>query len=112
MKAKIIFTTPNKPEQPAYKPVSHLLAIAAQNNGDKIITQALDDWYLDEKKEYEAFAKKYPLNGELKKQGDKMEVMDKWCTHMDIHATPTFFINGYQLPDAYSIEDLKYFLAD
>jgi hypothetical protein len=29
---------------------------------------------------------------------------------MDVHATPTIFINGNQLPDAYSIEDLQYFL--
>ncbi len=112
LKVKIIFTTPDNPEQLSYKPVSHLMAIASNENGGKEITYALDDWYLDEKKEYEAFAKKYPLNGELKKQGDKMEAMYKWCHAMDIMGTPTFFINGYQLPDAYDIEDLKYFLAE
>ncbi len=112
VKAKIIFTTPNEPENIAYKPVSHLLAIAVQSNGDKKINQALDDWYLADKKDYELFAAKYPMNGELTKQDDKIEGMDKWCKGMDIHATPTIFINGNQLPDAYSIEDLKYFLAD
>jgi protein-disulfide isomerase len=38
--------------------------------------------------------------------------MDKWCKAMEIHATPTLLINGYQLPDAYSIEDLQYFLLE
>ena len=52
------------------------------------------------------------MNGELIKQGGKMEAMDKWCEAMKIEFTPTIFINEYQLPDAYSIEDLQYFLLD
>jgi protein-disulfide isomerase len=31
---------------------------------------------------------------------------------MKVEATPTIFINGYQLPDAYNIEDLEYFLLE
>jgi protein-disulfide isomerase len=52
------------------------------------------------------------MNGELKLQGDKITAMEKWCKAMDIHATPTLLLNGYQLPDAYSIEDLQYFLLE
>jgi len=36
-------------------------------------TKALDDWYLPAKKEYEVFASKHPMNGELKAQGDKIQ---------------------------------------
>ena len=72
----------------------------------------MDDWYLPEKKDYELFAAKYPMNGELLQQGNKIEAMDKWCKAMDIKATPTIFLNGYQLPNAYSIEDLQYFLLE
>ncbi|MCK9404587.1 MAG: thioredoxin domain-containing protein [Chitinophagaceae bacterium] len=111
LKIKIIFTAPNKEEHPALKPVSHLLAIAENSKEDKI-KKALDDWYLTKVKNYEQFASKYPLNGELLKQSSKVDAMDKWCEAMDINFTPTFFLNGYQLPDAYSIEDLKYFLLD
>lgn len=78
----------------------------------KDIIQALDDWYLADKKDYDLFATKYPMNGELTRQRDKIESMDKWCKAMDIHATPTLFINGYQLPDAYGIEELQYFLLE
>ena len=46
------------------------------------------------------------------KRGDKIEAMDKWCKAMEISFTPTIFINGHQLPDAYSIEDLQYFLLE
>jgi len=111
LKVKIIFTTPNQPEERAYKPVSHLLAINGQGNEENI-KQALDDWYLADKKDYDLFAKKYPMNGELARRGNKIEAMDKWCKAMEISFTPTIFINGYQLPDAYSIEDLKYFLLE
>lgn len=112
LKVKIIFTTPNEPEQPAYKPVSHLLAINEQGNNEESIKLALDDWYLADKKDYELFATKYPMNGELVRQGYKMEAMDKWSKEMDISFTPTIFINGYKLPDAYGLEDLQYFLLE
>ena len=111
LKVKIIFTTPNSPKDRAYKPVSHLLAINEKKNSIKIM-QALDDWYMAEKKDYDYFAKKYPMNGELTKQGNKIEAMEKWCKGVDINFTPTIFINNNQLPDAYSIEDLQYFLLE
>ncbi|GAB2827992.1 vitamin K epoxide reductase family protein [Ferruginibacter profundus] len=111
VKAKIIFTTANDETNPAIKPVRHLLAVAAENNPEKI-KAALDDWYLPEKKEYEIFEKKYRMNGELLKQGEKIAAMEKWCKATDIAFTPTIFINGKQLPDAYSIEDLQYFLLE
>lgn len=112
LKVKIIFTTPNQPEQRAYKPVSHLLAISEQGNNEGNIKLALDDWYLADKKDYDLFSTKYPMNGELAKQGYKMEAMEKWCKEMIILATPTIFLNGYQLPDAYGVEDLQFFLLE
>ena len=112
LNVKIIFTTPNQPQQDAYKPVSHLLAIEEKANNERVMKTALDDWYLSDKKDYALFAAKHPMNGELTKQGEKIEAMDKWCKAMDVRATPTIFLNGYQLPDAYSIEDLQYFLLE
>ncbi len=112
LKAKIIFNTPNNKDNPLVKPVKHLLAIAENNNNETITKKALDDWYMAETKDYELFAAKYPMNGELLKQDDKIEAMDKWCNAMKISFTPTIFINGYQLPNAYRIEDLQYFLLE
>jgi thiol-disulfide isomerase/thioredoxin len=112
LKVKIIFTTPNEPEQPAYKPVSHLLAINEQSNSEGDIKLALDDWYLADKKDYDLFATKYPMNGELAKQGYKIKLMERWSKEMEITFTPTIFINGYQIPNAYGIEDLQYFLLE
>ncbi len=111
IKAKVIFTTPNDETNKAIKPVKHLLAIAVEKNSAKT-KKALDDWYMPTKKNYETFANKHQMNGELEKQGNKIETMDKWCIATGITFTPTIFINGYQLPDAYSIEDLEYFLQE
>ncbi|HJV77282.1 MAG TPA: thioredoxin domain-containing protein [Paludibacter sp.] len=112
LKVKIIFTTPNDPNHYAFNPVDHLLSIKHQNKNDKIIKQALDDWYLADKKDYDQFSAKYPMNADHGKQADKIEAMFKWCNDMDINFTPTIFINGHQLPDAYNITDLQYFLLE
>lgn len=91
-------------------PVKHLLAIAEMND-ERITKQALDDWYLPDTKDYEAFAAKYPMNGELKQQDNKINAMHEWCNNVEINFTPTFFVNGHQLPEIYSVADLKYFLS-
>lgn len=109
LKAQILFTATNNENDRGSKPVKHLLAVA-DNRNEQITKQALDDWYLTDKKDYKVFASKYPMNGELKMQDAKVEAMDKWCKQTEIAFTPTFFVNGYQLPDVYNIGDLKYFL--
>lgn len=111
VKARIIFTATNDENDKAAAPVKHLLAVASKHNAAST-KQALDDWYLAKEKEYEEFAAKYPMNGELKQQEEKIDKMSQWCMDTDIRFTPTIFINGKQMPDAYSIGDLQYFLLD
>lgn len=103
---KIIFTTSNKEGDQGTKPVQHLLAIDCTK--DKLMTQnALDDWYLSKNKDYQIFADKYPVNGELLQQKEKIDSMKNWCDAAGITHTPTFFINGKRLPEAYNTEELK-----
>jgi len=108
---QIIFTaTTHEADLKAY-PVKHLLAIAQYHN-NAMVNKALNDWYLPEKRDYTTFAAKYPMNGELQQQTEKVNAMNEWCEKMNIHFTPTFFINGHQLPDIYNANDLKYFLTE
>ncbi len=111
VKARIIFMATNDEKDYRKDAVKHLLAIADENN-EQTTKKALDDWYLAPKKDYNLFAAKYPKNGELKKQESKIDEMSKWCTATEIAYTPTIFINGYQLPAAYSLGDINYFLAE
>ena len=110
IKAQIIFTTTNNEQDRGLKPVKHLLAIASK--GDELLTErALDDWYLAKEKNYDQFANKYPMNGELQNQIEKIDLMRKWCDKVNIQYTPTIFIDGYELPKSYQLKDLNYFLS-
>lgn len=104
---KIIFTTiNNENDKPAAAIVKHLLAIASK--GDIVQTQqALDDWYLAEKRNYEVFKIKYPIYSSHDEQKFKLDTMRKWCNEAEITFTPTIFINGKQLPETYNINELK-----
>jgi protein-disulfide isomerase len=108
LKVQLLFNATNEPGDKLAAPVKHLLAINAK--GDAFETRrALDEWWQAEKKDYEVFADKYKMNGEINRQGEKIEAMNNWCKAMEITFTPTIFINGYQLPELYGIDDLKYF---
>jgi uncharacterized membrane protein/glutaredoxin len=101
---QVLFTAKSS-EDTMGKPVSHFLAIDEQ--GDKTITQkALDSWYTAKEKDYDSFSKKHPMKGELAEQEEKIKAMNTWCIAEKITHTPTIFINGYELPKEYSVEDL------
>jgi uncharacterized membrane protein len=103
---QIIFV-PGGEDELRLKTIRHIMAIAAKDNPE-MTKKALDDWYLFEKKDYAAFAAKYPINGELKAQEGNIQSMLSWSEAENITYTPTIFINGYELPKAYAVEDLKY----
>jgi len=113
LKVQIIFTATNEPGDHLAIPVKHLLAIAAQND-EAIVRKALDDWYLADKKNYDVFASKYLLSQDKNNHTTPNELikaiegMSGWCRSTGISFTPTIFINGYQLPEMYLVEELKY----
>lgn len=110
LQVQIIFTASGEETDRKTLPVEHLLALS--NKQDKqLIEQALSDWYSAPVKDYRSFSEKYPLSDEVEKQNEKVRAMRRWCDEMSISFTPTFFINGRQLPEIYSVEDLQYFLA-
>ncbi|QCX37206.1 hypothetical protein FF125_01650 [Aureibaculum algae] len=102
---QVLFTATNKEKDRRAKPVRHFLAIDTKNK--KKIEKALDKWYMAKEKDYDTFAKCYPMNGELLDQNAKIDAMNEWCKVEKITHTPTLFINGYELPKEYTIEDLK-----
>lgn len=106
---QILFTATNYERDVKTPPVKHLMAIAEKNNKE-ITKQALYDWYVADKKDYLEFARKYPVNEGLEKQDEKVEAMRRWCDEIKVAFTPTFFVNGKQLPEIYNISDMHYFL--
>jgi uncharacterized membrane protein len=103
---KVIFTSTNEPQDRGGYVARHLLAIAQKGN-HATTQQAMDDWYQSKTKDYQNLTEKYPLNGEVEKQKEKLDNMGTWCKEAGIAYTPTIFINGRKLPETYSIEELK-----
>lgn len=108
VKVRIIFTASGEEEDIKTQPVAHLFAIQ-EKLGPEVVHAALDEWYMAPNKDYEVFAKKYPMNGELKLQTEKIQAMRDWCNNMKIRVTPTIYINGAELPDGYHISELNNF---
>lgn len=113
LKLKIIFTTPNDFNHPAFQPTAHLMALFRQGNDADLIKKALVDWYSIGRKDYKRFVMRFPIkNSSLKEQDNAIKGMYQWCKSMEITYTPTIFINGYELPPDYNIQDLYYFLSE
>lgn len=87
-------------------PVLHFLAIGHSDIDNKKLVSALTDWYMAPNKDYEAFAAKNPAKVSLEKFMPVVAEMNNWCTAERVDGTPTYFIDGYYLPDHYSINDL------
>ncbi|MBB5637188.1 putative membrane protein [Pedobacter cryoconitis] len=115
---QILFTVTNEKNDIKAPPVKHFLALTDKYDKETL-KQALDDWYLADTKNYEAFALKYPVYEELEQQDKKIQKMKNWCDKVKIEFTPTFFISindgdndssskYFQIPEIYTAKDFKY----
>ncbi len=108
VKLQVIFSTANDENDPKTQVATHLLSLQ-QNRDDKSLKKALDDWYDQKQKNYDAWAKEHPL-AEKTNSSEALQVNQAWCKMTEIKGTPTLFINGRKLPQNYQPEDLKYFI--
>lgn len=102
---QILFTASENENDLRTRPVKHLMAIESKGN-EQQTRKALDDWYLPNRQDYGVFSQLYPMNGELNKQSEKIRAMHEWCEKENIVYTPSIFINGYELPKEYDVDDL------
>jgi len=104
---KIVFATDASERDPRTAIARHILALSRQNDMN-IVRMAIKDWYEQGTKKYEAWSLNYPT--ELEDNLDEIILAQKnWCELLDIQETPVLLINGYRMPQAYSIKDLQYF---
>lgn len=106
---RIVFTATNDKNDNKTPVTRHLMALNDQ--ADKtVIKQALHDWYEQKQKNYDTWARAYPVNLDQ----TKFNILEKqraWCDMAEIKATPTLLVNGYRLPEAYRLQDIKYMLG-
>jgi hypothetical protein len=110
IQVQIIFTAGSDDRDQRAATTKHILAIAEKNDPG-LTTAALNDWFLNSEKDFIAFSAKYPADTGAGTQKQKVEAMSEWCRKTNITFTPTIFLNGRQLPEHYTVADLKYFLA-
>lgn len=108
IQARIVFTASNR-DKDIKTPVSrHLMALQDLPN-KSILRKALHDWYEQKQKNYDAWAKIYPVHlNEVEYY--KIDKQKDWCQMAEVTVTPTLLLNGYRLPQLYQLPDLKYML--
>lgn len=110
LQVQIIFTATSSEHDIKAPAVRHLLAISEEYDA-ATLDNALSHWYSSTEKNYDSFAAKFPVKGEVDKYNDKLNEMADWCKINGISYTPTFFINSFELPDMYEVGSLKYLLT-
>ncbi|MFD0766537.1 cysteine peptidase family C39 domain-containing protein [Mucilaginibacter lutimaris] len=106
---RLVFTANNKDEDIKTPVTRHLMALNELPDKSKV-KNALHDWYEQKHKDYNAWAKAHPVTLDETKYY-RLEKQQEWCNMAEIRATPTLLVNGYRLPDAYRIQDIKYLLV-
>jgi len=83
-----------------------IAACLADNNN---IAQIFTEWFDKGKALRDDFFKDMNLNRENPAIESEFQRHAAWRKKTQIRATPTVLVNGYQLPENYKVEDLRYF---
>ncbi|MFT6961814.1 MAG: putative membrane protein [Flammeovirgaceae bacterium] len=72
--------------------------------------EALAEWYANS--DSKSWRKKYPTKTISSEVEESLKRQAIWSETHEVNYTPTFFINGYELPQLYSIENTKFYLRE
>ncbi|ADB36837.1 Vitamin K epoxide reductase [Spirosoma linguale DSM 74] len=86
----------------------YTMALAEQGNE----SVALTDWYEQPEKNVDAWAKKYPVITDAARWVDAANQQRDWCMMAGIVATPTVYIDSYQLPTLYKLDRLQWLINE
>ncbi|MFT3825206.1 MAG: vitamin K epoxide reductase family protein [Chitinophagaceae bacterium] len=108
IQVRIVFTAFNTDNDKKTPVARHMMALNEQCD-KTVVKKALHDWYRQEQKDYEKWARQYPVMLDE----SRYVLLDKqkdWCEIAEVRSTPTLMINGYRLPKTYRLGDVKYML--
>ena len=71
--------------------------------------QLFGDWFEKGKELRDEFFSSLSLNMENPAIEVEFEKHEAWKNKNQLRGTPTVLVNGYQLPESYKVEDLRYF---
>lgn len=108
VQARIVFTALNRDDDQKTPVARHMMALHEQTD-KSIVKKAMHDWYEEKQKNFETWAKKYPVKLE-EANFYKLDKQRDWCALAEVKGTPTLLLNGHILPSVYRLPDLKYML--
>jgi hypothetical protein len=85
-----------------------LIATYLKNDKNKAM-QIFSEWFENGKTQKEAFFKDFQLDMNNPAIEAEFQRHEEWKAKTQLRATQTILVNGYQLPENYKIEDLRYF---
>ena len=86
----------------------YLIAACMDKNPDSI-THFFNDWFENGNDLRDDYFSSLSLNMENPEIEVEFEKHEAWKKKNQLRGTPTVLINGYQLPESYKVEDLRYF---
>jgi uncharacterized membrane protein/protein-disulfide isomerase len=108
IQARVVFTAQNN-DKDRNTPISRHFMALYELCDKTVVKNALHDWYEQKQKNYEAWAKTYPVKLN-EAEFYKLDKQRAWCSLAEVSGTPTLLLNGYRLPQLYQLPDLKYML--
>jgi hypothetical protein len=105
---QIVFYPDINDQNGKYLVAKHLMGLYLQHESN--IRKAIADWY--RLMNYRSWKKLYPLEGQDNDPAvdSILSEQNKWCQQSNILFTPTVLINGFQLPEPYNLNSIKYLL--
>jgi len=108
LKVQIIFAVGNDDNTTAHK-IARYFVFAYLN--DLQVQRMMHHWFAHDNLTYEEWAKNYPPYILSDIEPRILEMHETWCEKAFIYATPTLYINTYQKPSLYEIEDIVTILS-
>jgi uncharacterized membrane protein len=102
LKCQIVFVISNASNDIRTDFFKHLLSLPHD-----LQIKALDFWFSMKEKDYTQWSIYFPVDRIEENYSKMINIHEYWCMKSNIQVTPTIFINGYQLPDVYNIEDIQ-----
>lgn len=78
--------------------------------GKNISYQAYRSWYRNEKKDFDIWRKEYPIDVDNQLVDSNFYLHSEWCYMNNVLHTPSIYVNDRLLPNAYEVDDLKWFM--
>ena len=109
IKLQIIFISDPDQEYYTHTPVDYFLTLYYDGAN---MEDVFSKWYKNKIQDLSILRKIYGIHDQYSSQNyNNAKQMAYFCEHYRIMATPTLFVNGFELPTIYDIEDLRYLIT-